>query len=121
MAAPNLLVPVTAAPSVLLSAEIPAAETAMYTAGPSDAVKIATAMLCNISGVTVNVSVGIVPSGGSAAASHHVLHTYALVAGASLPLNDYLAGVWLGAGDFISGLTNAASSIVLTITGTVFS
>lgn len=120
MATPNLISPSTAAPAVLCSEELPNSEASCLAATSTQAIKIATAVICNISGSAVTVSIGVVPSGDTAGSPRHVLHNVALPAGAALPLNDYLAGTWLGAGDFISGVCSAASSVVLTITGTVF-
>jgi len=77
-------------------------------------------VVCNSSGVPVTVTVGVVPSGGTPGAGHHVLHSFPLPAGVSFPLNDYLKGLWLGAGDSIEAFANLSSDVVLTISGTVF-
>lgn len=121
MASPDLTAPTHAYPSVLVSTELTTSEVAVYTPSGSQATKIEKGVICNISAAIVNVSIGVVPVGGTAGAAHHVLHNYPLPSGASFPLDDYLKGLWLGPGDFISAIAAVGADVVLTISGTVFS
>lgn len=96
-------------------------ETAVYTVSANTTVKIASGTLCNTSGSAVTVNVSVVPSGGTADTTHRVVSAFSLSAGNSLSLKDYLEGVMLGAGDFISISVGTSSTVDAVITGTVVS
>ena len=115
----NLLGGTTMTPQVLNSGYLGTSDAAVYTCPAASTVKIATAALCNVTASAVTVSVGVVASGGTAGASHHVVHSYSLAANDSLSLTPYLAGTMLTASDFISGVAGTASAVVLVLTGTV--
>src|SRR4029077_7428246 len=96
---------------VLCATQVAAAETTVYTVPANSHVKIAHGVITNVSGSTVNVSVSVVPSGGSASTANRIISVFPLTAGNSLSMKDYLVGAMLGPGDFISVLPSAATAI----------
>lgn len=117
----NLLAATTMTPQTLQSGYLGTADAAVYTCPAASTVKIATAILCNVTASAATVNVGVVASGGTAGASHHVVHSYSLGANDSLSLTPYLGGTMLTASDFISGFSGTASAVVMVLTGTVSS
>lgn len=120
----NIMAAATAAPQVLVSQQLAAAETTQYTSptSPSTAsgTKIATATLTNTSGAAVTVSLSVLKVGQTADGTHRVLSGYSLAAGDSIALSE-LVGVFLGPGDFVSAIASAATSVTLVMSGVVFS
>jgi hypothetical protein len=109
----NLMAATSGLPQVLVSQQLAATETTQYTGPANSAVKIASATLTNTSGSAVcPVSLSVVKTGGSASTSNRVLSVYPLAAGDSTVVTE-LAGVFLGPGDFLSGI---ASALVQTVT-----
>jgi hypothetical protein len=95
------------------------ASTAMYTVGASKAAKLGTGSICNTSTTaTVNVTLAIVPSGGTDDGTHTVIAAYPLAPGDTLALQEYIAGHMLGEGDFIAVTASVTSVIDVVITGT---
>lgn len=117
----NLLQVTTITPQTLTSGYLGTSDAAVYTCPASSTVKIATGTVCNVTGSAATVSVGVVASGGTAGASHHVVHAFSLGAGDTLSLTPYLAGTMLTASDFVSGFSGTASAVVMVLTGTVSS
>lgn len=117
----NLLAATTMTPQTLSSAYLGTSDAAVYTCPASSTCKIATATVCNVTGSAATVYVGVVASGGTAGASHHIIHAYSLGANDALSLTPYLAGTMLTASDFITGYCGTGSAVVLTLTGTVSS
>jgi hypothetical protein len=115
----NLLAAATMTPQTLQSGYLGVSDAAVYTCPAASTVKIATATLCNVTGSAVTVSVGVVASGGTAGASHHVVHALSLGANDTLSLTPYLCGTMLTASDFVSGFAGTATAVVLVLTGTV--
>lgn len=116
----NLLAPATSAiPQVLVSQFLANTETTQY-AATAVVVKLASATLTNTSGSSVNVSLSLVKSGGTAGSSNRVLSVYPLAAGDSLVVKE-LADHVLGAGDFVSALAGTASAVAFALSGIVFS
>lgn len=95
-------------------------DTTIYTVPASSAVKVATAVICNISGSAVTVSVSVVPSGGSVDGTHKVISGYSLAAGDSTKLSE-IEGAMLDTGAFISLNCSAGSAIDYCLTGAVSS
>jgi hypothetical protein len=106
---------------ILASQQVPGSETTVYTVPASSYTRITQGVICNVSGASVNVSLSVVPSGGTAGGTNRVISVYSLTAGNSLSLADYLRGAILGPGDFVSVLASAGSAIDITLTGVVSS
>jgi hypothetical protein len=119
MAGTNIIAATSVAPQIIRSAYLPiTTEAAQYTVPASTSVKIATACVTNVTGTAANVSISLMPTGGSLDGTHRVLNTYSLPANDTLELT-WLKGAMLGPGDVIGGLAGTASAIVLVVTGTV--
>lgn len=88
----------------------------VYTVPAASLVKLVTAVLCNVSGSAVTVSVSIVPAGGTAGSSNRIVSGYSLAAGESIVLNE-VAGGLLDAGAFVSVQCSAGSSVNYLLTG----
>lgn len=127
MAAPNLLGTPGAAGSaasliqqLIVAAQLTTtAETTIYTVAANSAVKLAQGTLCNTSAGSANISVSLVPSGGTAGASNRVLAALPLAAGDTLPLGDLIGGHMLGPGDFISALADTANAVTVVLSAAV--
>ncbi|WP_327139347.1 hypothetical protein [Nocardia sp. NBC_01327] len=115
----NLLLATTMTPELLLWGPIGTSDAAVYTCPALSSVKIATAVICNVTSSTATVFIGHARSGDTAGVGHHVVHGYQLKAGESVSLTPYLGGAMLTAGDFITGYSGTASAVNLTLTGTV--
>lgn len=96
-------------------------ETAVYTVPSNTTIKIASASLCNTSGSSVTVNISVVPSGGTADTTHRIISAFPLAAGDTASLKEYVEGVMMGPGDFISVAVGTASTVDVVITGTVVS
>lgn len=121
MATPNILTASQATPGLLGSVEATTGLVAAYTCPANCAVKIETAVIANISGSTPNVvTIALARNGVAPGAANTVLPAFTLPADTALPLNDYLAGVWLGDGDCIAIQATNASEVVLALSGTVY-
>ncbi|WP_405137502.1 hypothetical protein [Nocardia sp. NBC_01388] len=117
----NLLAATTMTPQILLSGYLGTSDAAVYTCPALSSVKIATAVICNVTTSAATVYIGGVPSGGTAGVSHHSIHAYPLAAGESVSLTPYLGTAAMTAGDFIGGYCGTASAVTLFLTGTVSS
>lgn len=114
----NLLAATTVTPKVLASTRIGATSaTTVYTVPASTTAKIAQGSICNSSASAVNVSLSIVPAGGSVDGTHLVVSTYSLAAGDTLPLLGYIGGAMLGPSDFVSVTVSTINVIVVVLTG----
>ena len=120
MGTPNMLAPTQATPDVLASAALGTSAAALVTAGANNAIIIATASVCNVSGSTVTFTIGVCPSTGSMDTTHHICHSVQLAPNDSRSLNSLLAELQLGAGDFIYGFASAVNSVNFVCTGTTF-
>jgi len=117
----NLLAGTTMTPQTLLSAFLGTSDAAVYTCPGTSTVKIATATVCNVTGTAATVFVGVIPTGGTAGTSHHLVHGFSLAANDSLSLTTYLAGLMLTAGDAVSAYSGTATAVAMVLTGTVSS
>lgn len=114
----NLLAAATITPKVLCSTQVAGTSaTTVYTTPSSTTTKIMQGTMCNTSGSSVNVSLSIIPSGGSSDGTHKVISTYALAAGDTLSLTPYIGGAMLAAGDFISVICSTGAVIDVVLTG----
>lgn len=95
-------------------------DTTVYTVPASSAVKVATAVLTNVSAGAVTVSVSVVPSGGSVDGTHKVVSAYSLAANDSTKLTE-VEGAMLDAGAFISINASVGASVNYLFTGAVSS
>ena len=98
------------------SAQIPTAETTLYTAPANTRTIIDKATITNTTAGAVTATVKLVPSGGSVGASNTVISAQSIAAGASY-LCPELAGHILNTGDFVSALAGAATSLTIRISG----
>ena len=117
--AQNLMAASSGLPSVLVSQQLAATETTIYTCPAASAAKLAAATVVNTSGSAATVSISIVKTGGTAGVGNRVA-TFSLAAGDSTTLNE-VAGHFLGPGDFVSAIAGTASAITLVLSGVVFS
>lgn len=93
--------------------------TAVYTVGASKAAKLSTGSICNTSTTaTVNVTLAIVPSGGTDDGTHTVISVYPLAPGDTLTLAEFIAGHMLGEGDFIAVTASTSAVVCVVVTGT---
>lgn len=119
MADRNLIRATSNLPQVLVSTQLAASETTIYPGPPNSSVVLSTATVCNTSGSTRTVSLSVCKTGGTAGAANRVAiidldpNESAIV--------DELVGLFLGPGDFISGLASAATSVAIVISGAVSS
>jgi hypothetical protein len=95
-------------------------DTTVYTVPASSAVKVATAVLANVTGSTVTVSVSVVPSGGTVDGTHKVVSSYSLAANDSTKLTE-VEGSMLDAGAFISVIASTGAAVNYLLTGAVSS
>jgi hypothetical protein len=114
----NMIAGSSMVPQVLVSQFLANSETTQLTAAASTTVTIKGATACNISGATVNISVSVVKSGGTAGGSNRVVSVFPLAAGDTLILSQ-LSAHQLGTGDFISTLASAASAVAFVLSGEV--
>lgn len=121
MAGDNIIASTVINPKIIRSAYLPiTTEAAQYTVPASTSVKIATATVTNVTGTAVNVSLSLMPTGGTLDGTHRILNTYSLPPNDTLELS-MLKGAMLGPGDVIGGLAGTASAVVLVVTATVHS
>lgn len=121
MTTPSLLTPDAATPTNLASVELTTAYAAVITAASNTAVKIGAAVICNITGGNINVTIGICPNAVTPGDTQAVVFDYPLAAGDSLPLWDYLGDQYLGEGDSVIAKASANNAVVFSATGVVFS
>lgn len=107
---------------ILASGQVATANTntTAYTVPPSSAVKVATAVLTNVTGSAVTVSVSVVPSGGAVDGTHVVVSAFSLAANDSTNLTELVGGM-LDAGAFVSINASAGASVNYLLTGAVSS
>ncbi len=120
MATPNLMSAASLVETLLCSVQLPdTSANTVYSVANNAGIKLATAAICNTAGSPVNVSVNVVPSGGTAQVSNRIISSYPLAAGDTISLTPYLAGMMLGAGDFISVTASTANAVNVILTGAV--
>jgi hypothetical protein len=88
-------------------------EATLYTAGGAGVI-IKELLIANTSSSAANISLSLVPSGGSAGSSNRLLSNIA-VPGSGVAVFD-LSQV-MAAGDFLSGLQATSGALALTISG----
>lgn len=115
----NLMSGTSIVPKLLVSTQIASTSaTTVYTVPALTTVKLSQGSLCNTSGSAVNVSLSLVPSGGTADTTHRVVSVFSLPAGDTLSLRDYIAGHFMGPADFISVTCSASGAVDVVISGT---
>lgn len=106
---------------ILASGQVPnTSATTVYTVPALSAVKIASAVLCNVTAAAVTVTVAVVPSGQTLDGTRTVVSAYSLAAGDSTSLTE-LVGSLLDTGAFISITASAGAAINYALTGAVSS
>lgn len=106
---------------ILASGQVPTTAAAtVYTVPASSAVRVASAVLCNVTAAAVTVTVAVVPSGQSLDGTRTVVSAYSLPAGDSTTLTE-LVGALLDAGAFISITASAGAAINYLLAGAVSS
>lgn len=118
MAAPDFLTAASLTPGVIVGINLPTVEAPAYTVGAGHGVKLGTGSICNTTGAAVTVTISVVPSGGTAGATNRIISAFPLGAGDTQSLKDYLAGAYLGPGDFISAVASA-TGVALVLTAAV--
>ncbi len=114
----NLLGITSMLPKVLCSMQLSATTaTTVYTVPAGSSAIVKHGVACNTGTASCNVTVSVVPSGGTADATHRVLSAFPLGAGDSLSLADYLGEANLGPGDFISAQASIAAVLDVILTG----
>lgn len=99
------------APKVLFGpSQLAAADTTIYTSAANTFTTITRVVFTNVNTVAVTLTVNVVRSGGSVATTNQVISAYTISAGEAYVAPE-LAGLILGAGDFISANAGTASSI----------
>lgn len=94
--------------------------TTVYTVPASSAVKVATAVLTNVTSSSVTVSVSVVPSGGTVDGTHKVVSSFVLAANDSTKLVE-VEGAMLDAGAVVSVIASTAAAVNYLLTGAVSS
>lgn len=120
MAGTNLMDPaLVSSPRVLYSGQLADTnEDTLYTAPAGGSCVLRHGTLTNVTGAAVNISLSILKAGQTAGSGQHrILYNYALPAGDTLSLLDYLGGACLGPGDFVTGAASVASAIDVVISG----
>lgn len=119
MAGTDLLNASHASPKVLVSQQMAdVTEDTVYTAPAGGAATLKHGTVCNSSGGAANVSLSILKSGqATGGGQHRVISQYALAAGDTLPLGDYIGDAQLGPGDFVTVQASVANAIDVVISG----
>lgn len=118
MADRNLIAATSNLPQVFASEQLTASEANVYQCPANSSVVIASASVCNTSGTTQTASLSVVKAGGTAGVANRVA-IINLEPNESTLVPELI--VLLGPGDFISGLASGASSVSITLTGSVSS
>jgi hypothetical protein len=92
------------------------AQTTQYTAPAATRTLVDKFTATNTSGAPVTFSVNVVTSGGAAGTGNLIVQAKAIAAGECYTLPE-IVGVALGAGDFISTIAGAATSITIRASG----
>ena len=95
------------------------AQTTQYTAPTGTRALVDKFTATNTSGGAVTLSVNIVTSGGAAGTANLIVQAKAIAAGECYTLPE-IVGAALGAGDFISTIASAATSITIRASGREF-
>jgi myosin-crossreactive antigen len=119
VATPNLLILATVTPKILASAQLSSGDNTIYTVGSSKAAKIATLTLCNTTGSAVTLSVSVVPAGGGVDGTHRAVSGYVLAGGDATVVAE-VAGMWLGASDFVSVNVSTGAAVDVVMSGIEF-
>lgn len=109
-----------AQPQVLISQELPAVETVLYTCPANTSVVLKNASICNQSGSSTTVEVSLIKAGGSLDSTHRIVSGYTLAGNDTLPLKDLLGEHVLGPGDVIAAGAGAATEVCFVVSGIVF-
>lgn len=120
MAAPNYS---SASPERFYMNQPPTTETTLWTVPSTfngvtvQRVKIDQIVLCNNTGATASVSLGMVASGGTASSTNRSFTNATPIQGGATQTLDLSQVMYVG--DFISGLQGTSGAITVTICGTV--
>lgn len=98
--------------------QIAASATTYYTATNVKA-RIDACTLVNTTAGAITVTIYLIPSGGSAAASNTVLSSYSVAAGQSYVVAGAI-GQWLEEGGFLQAVASSATSVTLIVSGVEF-
>jgi hypothetical protein len=93
--------------------------TTIYTVPTGQVAEIRSFTLTNSSASATNVSVNIIPNGGSQAGSNFIVKSVSVPAQDVLPLTDVLTGAVLDGGWFIQVTASIGTAINYAITGEV--
>ncbi len=118
MATANLIRATENYPQVLVSQQLAATETTIYTGPANKSVVVDTAAVCNTSASARTVYLSVCKTGGTAGDANRVA-IITLAANESCSVEELVG--FLGPGDFISGFASAATSVAIVIRGAVSS
>jgi hypothetical protein len=120
MASLNLISPTEALPALLVGQFLATGAGTLLTVASNAVVKIEKGSICNTDTVSSHlVSIAVALAAAPSFLSY-LIYDYPLIAGNSLPLGDYVEGLWLGPGDKLIGFANEIDIVVATFSGTVF-
>lgn len=113
----NLAAPTTINRARLYQGQPATSAGTAYTVPASTDVKVTSIVLCNTTSSSATVTISVVPSAGTAAASNRVVSALALAGNETVTLDT---PVHMTAGDFISALQGTSSAITVTISGETY-
>lgn len=89
----------------------------LYTVPAATSVKLASIVVVNTTGAPATVTLEVVPSGGTAGATHRIVSGLSVAANATTVIDS---AVYLSAGDFLAGLQGTAAALTVTISGETY-
>ena len=89
-------------------------ETTQYTTPGSTTTIVKSIVMCNTTATERDLSVSVVPSGGSAGVANRILATYPIPPYTTAFLDCHIV---LETGDFLSAIASAATAITVTVSG----
>lgn len=104
------------AKNLISSQFVPGSATTFYTAPLNTRTIIDKFIACNTDGSTQTLTVNIVPSGGSVAASNTNIDAFSILTTVTKDFTE-LQNVILNAGDFISATASSGSKITVNVSG----
>jgi hypothetical protein len=126
MANPSYLALTSMKGQVLYSNQLSSTSaTTIYTAPASSTVEIKTAVIANTDSVARSITVSVCKTGDTDGVTHRVLSAFPIPAagdattGGAISLIDFIGGLMLGEGDFISVTAGTANVLNVILTGVV--
>lgn len=111
----NIISPSTGTPKVV-NAVATASDATIYTVATGKAFVLKAGAVCNTSAFAATFFLSVCPSGGTVA-NGRVVAGFSVPANDTLPLTDYIGGMMLDVGDFISIKSGTASVLDVVLSG----